>query len=81
MTGPLIDTLIICTLTASTILVTGVWNQKFEQKFDYRNLEVASSIVVDPLSFTVVMRSLLMVFFRLKFLNIIMLALMNIVSK
>ena len=45
MTGPLIDTLIICTLTASTILVTGVWNQKFEQKFDYRNLEVASSIV------------------------------------
>ena len=45
MTGPLIDTLIICTLTASTILVTGVWNQKFEQKFDHHNLEVASTIM------------------------------------
>lgn len=44
MTGPLIDTLIICTLTATTILVTGVWNQKFEQNFDYRNLEVCASI-------------------------------------
>ena len=30
MLGPLIDTLIICTMTALAIIVTGVWDDKFE---------------------------------------------------
>ena len=31
---PFIDTIIICTLTGLVILSSGVWNQKFENKFE-----------------------------------------------
>jgi len=39
---PFIDTIIICTLTGLVILSSGVWNQKFENKF-----EASSMIFID----------------------------------
>ena len=37
---PFIDTLVICTLTALVILASGVWTQKFENKFELSSLEI-----------------------------------------
>ena len=44
MMGPFIDTIIICSLTALTILVTGAWNTKFEASYNPADVVVASSI-------------------------------------
>jgi alanine or glycine:cation symporter, AGCS family len=44
MMGPFIDTIIICSLTALTILVTGAWNTKFEAQYQGSDVVVASSI-------------------------------------
>ena len=46
MLGPLIDTLIICTMTALAIIVTGVWDDKFdgELDFDHTNTVLVASL-------------------------------------
>ncbi|MFV0483987.1 MAG: alanine/glycine:cation symporter family protein [Bacteroidales bacterium] len=37
---PLIDTIIICSITGLVILSTGVWNQKMENQFQYTDIQV-----------------------------------------
>lgn len=37
---PFIDTVIICSLTGIVLLSSGVWNEKFEQKFQYSDIEI-----------------------------------------
>lgn len=44
MTGPMIDTLIICTMTALAILVTGAWNTKFEQTWPANRVVICKGI-------------------------------------
>ena len=45
MTGPFIDTLIICSLTAFTILLTGAWNQKWDNQYTPASLIVCETVV------------------------------------
>ncbi len=40
---PFIDTIIICTLTGLVLLSSGVWNEKFENQFQYADIEVLNS--------------------------------------
>ncbi|MEE8410551.1 MAG: sodium:alanine symporter family protein [Myxococcota bacterium] len=40
MLGPLIDTLIICTMTGLVIVVTGVWDQKYARSLDLGEVRV-----------------------------------------
>lgn len=44
MTGPLIDTLIICSFTAMTILVTGAWKTHYDQVYTPGRVTVCESI-------------------------------------
>ncbi len=37
---PFIDTIVICTLTGLVLLSSGAWNQKFQNKFQYTDIEV-----------------------------------------
>ena len=37
---PFIDTLLICTLTALVILASGVWNEKFDNEFEYTEIKI-----------------------------------------
>ena len=46
MMGPLIDTLIICTITGLVILSTGVWNSKMDATLDI-NAQNTLSVIVD----------------------------------
>ncbi len=47
MLGPLIDTLVICTMTGLAIIVTGVWDDKFENELDFAHTDV---VLVSALS-------------------------------
>jgi len=44
---PFIDTIIICTLTGLTILSSGVWNEKFENKFQSADTYILSATFDD----------------------------------
>lgn len=44
MVGPFIDTLVICSLTAMAILVTGSWNHRFEQSYVPEQVVVCSGL-------------------------------------
>lgn len=44
---PFIDTIIICTITGLVILASGVWNQKYENRFQRSDMFVAQGIYQD----------------------------------
>lgn len=44
MTGPFIDTLVICSLTAFAILLTGTWNQRVPQSYGAGQVVVCSRV-------------------------------------
>jgi len=44
---PFIDTIVICMLTGMTLLASGVWNQKFDNRFQMTDLEVLSAVYED----------------------------------
>jgi AGCS family alanine or glycine:cation symporter len=44
---PFIDTIIICMLTGLTLLASGVWNQKFDNRFQMADLEVLAGVYED----------------------------------
>jgi len=44
---PFVDTIIICMLTGLVILSSGVWNEKFENRFQKADLEILSSYYDD----------------------------------
>lgn len=44
---PFIDTIVICMLTGMTLLASGVWNQKYDNRFQMTDLEVLSGIYED----------------------------------
>jgi len=44
---PFIDTIIICMLTGMTLLASGVWNEKHENRFQMADLEILNGIYED----------------------------------
>ncbi len=44
---PFIDTIVICMLTGMTLLASGVWNEKFDNRFQMADLEVLSGVYED----------------------------------
>nr|WP_321453241.1 sodium:alanine symporter family protein [uncultured Carboxylicivirga sp.] len=44
---PFIDTIIICTLTGLTLLASGVWNQKLENRFQMADLQILQGNTID----------------------------------
>jgi alanine or glycine:cation symporter, AGCS family len=44
---PFIDTIVICTVTALVLLSSGVWNEKFNNQFDYTDMSIVSGIYTD----------------------------------
>lgn len=47
MLEPFIDTIIICMLTGMVILSSGVWNTKFDNQFQYSDLEILNGTYSD----------------------------------
>lgn len=44
---PFIDTIIICSLTGLVLLSSGVWNQKYQNKFEMSDMQILSSVYHD----------------------------------
>nr|WP_319401606.1 sodium:alanine symporter family protein [uncultured Carboxylicivirga sp.] len=44
---PFIDTIIICTLTGLTLLASGVWNQKLDNRFQMADLQILQGNTID----------------------------------
>ncbi|MBN2612582.1 MAG: sodium:alanine symporter family protein [Bacteroidales bacterium] len=44
---PFVDTIIICSLTGLTLLTSGVWTEKIQNRFQYTDLEILTDIYED----------------------------------
>ncbi len=51
---PFIDTIIICTLTGLVILSSGVWTEKFENKFEMTDLEIFNGKEYIPIHINII---------------------------